>query len=399
MILAIVVFGGIVVAVAAGATIWVLRDRADDREARDRRERQEEAARERRQDRADLADAVAAGDGDEVARLLAASPTLVGEPTEVRAGEEATIALGSAGYATVEVTLSDGTEHRISTDVEVTAVLVDLDEESARDVTAGFTAATAGAHTLLIAPASGDVDDVALTIAEIPVEPLELFEYVDGTIGDDQPAAAYEIEVLADEHYWVYIKDDGQIADDDVEVTVTDEEGAAVDLDDRAVDLRFIAPSEGTYRVTVAGRPEVTGDFLIRVDRIGHTVWSWGDEDDPDHVAPVFELPEDPDEQSALFANLPGEFQSCVDIRAGVELTLEASSSTHPLILDVYDNSDFGYEVTGASTLQQRIPAGAAGASLTWTSRSDADRFVCLRLWAEGNPPSWRAGWTLTSTA
>jgi hypothetical protein len=384
--------------VAVGATFWVLRDRADDREERDRRERQEEAARRLREDRADLAAAVAEGDTDAVADLVDGRPSLVDDPVTLPTGEATAVEIGSGGYAVLEADLIEGTEHRITADPEITAVLLDVEGATARDVTDGFAPETSGPHTLLVAPTSGEPDEVRLTLAEVPVESLELFEYVDGTIDEGQPALAYEIEVYADEHYWVYINDDGEIADQDVDVRVTDAEGADVPLDDSAVDLRFVAPGDGPFVVTVSGHEGVTGTFRIRVDRISHTVWTWGAEDDPNYIAPVFELPDDPAEQGDLFANLPGEFQTCVDIRAGVTLTVEASSSTHPLILDIYDNSDFQYEVTAASTLQDRIPAGAAGASLTWSSRGDVDRYVCLRLWAEGNPPSWRAGWTLSAT-
>lgn len=322
----------------------------------------------------ELAAAVVAGDADALGAVAAERPELFEDAPEAVPGEPTTAELNAAGYAVLVVGATSGLSYTVIAEGEedgVVATAVLPPEGGAPIAPAGtFDATVEGPHQLVVAVDGADGGEVAVTVGEVEVVPVDLSAdaALDGEVVEPGDATAYEVETTAGAHYVA------DIDNPDLTVTVTDPDGAELptepDIDTGTP--RFVAEVAGPHRVTVsAGEGDLTGSYAIEVFEVAEFFFYYDEESVPgltlERTTEQFQAPIDQAAQRAHF---------CLFLREGVTMNLDirVTSATLDMGIDVFDETDSG-------DLIARINEFGPGQSELWSVTAPEDVRRCFQLW------------------
>ena len=155
---------------------------------------------------------------------------------------------------------------------------------------------------------------------------------------------------------------------------------------------RFLAESDGTYRMRIAAADEaISGTYAFEVYSRFFSYWNYGREGDEVYFEGVGDPDYDDEEvEDDIFVWHPGNegLVTCLQVVPGTTVTVEASSEDAQIIIDVFDNrpvnGSYPDEITASSSRLSRIRADGVGQTATWTTEGDAERDLCLELWVAG---------------
>lgn len=393
LVAAILVVGVLIVGVVGFVGYTTVQNNNEKREQEEAEERARAQAERERQARVTFAEAVVAGELEAIATQAEENDELVDDTDSLTIGEDLEADLNDAGYTVVTVTLEGGTEYRLTSDPEVSAVILD-EEGQAFQASSGPSPESSGEFRLIAAGPERAEGEVTLRLDEIEVRTLSIGDVSEGETVAAGATVDFEAAVEETEQYII------DISSDDVAFELLDENGATVETtpDEGNDGERFSAATSATYRVRVTASEETT--FDIEVWQLAEFNWYFERPGNPDRIDPTsdFSFSEWADDGR-------NGLQACLFLRAGVEMTLNVSATSQDgakgefALLD-YAIDDGDGRINEDTQLLQRLRAPAAGRSLTWTTLDETnDRNLCLRVWVENNPFPWTATatWEFTS--